>query len=371
MIVVLVIAISMLHFVTSTERIYLHQIYQRSYYIPIVLGSFWFEIWGGLLTAGGLTAVYLVHILRHWSHQPFYSFQQYAEIAVYFVVAILIGALSRAQRRARERLETAGAELTEAYRKLNDMFDQLRHADKLAALGQLSSGIVHEIRNPLGSIQGAVEILGRGLPSGDPKREFAEIARAELARLNKLLNEILRFSKPAAPNPMPTDPAQLIEAALRLCSDQAKQQSVDVEVDTATGTNRILVDPEQIKQVLLNILINALQVQPKGGRVKIQTRTEASETVMSIRDSGPGISQEDLDRIFDPFFTTKGEGTGLGLSISYQLVRNNGGRIRVTSPSGEGACFEIGFPAMRTEDPLDRRNQLTLRDGPNERTNES
>jgi two-component system, NtrC family, sensor histidine kinase HydH len=351
-VVVLVAAISVLHFVTSTERIYLHQIYQRSYYIPIVLASFWFEIWGGLLTAGGLTAVYLVHILRHWSHQPFYSFQQYTEIAVYFVVAVLTGALSRIQRRARERLETAGAELSEAYRKLNDMFDQLRHADKLAALGQLSSGIVHEIRNPLGSIQGAVEILGRGLPSEDPKREFAQIARAELARLNKLLNEILRFSKPAAPSPMPTDPAELIEAALRLCSDQAKQQSVDVKVDTGTGNNRILVDPEQIKQVLLNILINALQVQPEGGRVEIRSRTEGSETVISIGDSGPGISRENLDRIFDPFFTTKGDGTGLGLSISYQLVRNNGGRIRVTSPPGEGACFEIAFPAMRTEDSM-------------------
>jgi two-component system, NtrC family, sensor histidine kinase HydH len=345
-VVVLVAVISVLHFVTSTERIYLHEIYQRSYYIPIVLASFWFEVWGGLLTAGGLTAVYLVHILRHWSHEPFYSFQQYAEIAVFFVVAILIGALSRMQRLARERLETAGAELSEAYRKLNDMFDQLRHADKLAALGHLSSGIVHEIRNPLSSIQGAVEILGRGLPSEDPKREFAQIARAELARLNKLLSEILRFSRPAAPSPMPTDPAELIEAALRLCSDQAKQQSVDLKVDPGTGKNRILVDPEQIKQVLLNILINALQVQPNGGRIEIRTRNEGSETVISIRDTGPGISQEDLDRIFDPFFTTKEDGTGLGLSISYQLVQNNGGRIHVTSPPGAGACFEIAFTTI-------------------------
>lgn len=346
-VVVLVSTISVLHFVTSTERIYLHQIYQRSYYIPIVLGSFWFEIGGGLLTAAGLTAVYLVHILRHWSHQPFYSFQQYAEIAVYFVVAILTGSLSRIQRRARERLETASTELSVAYSKLNETFDHLRHADRLAALGQLSSGIVHEIRNPLGSIQGAVEILSRGLSVEDPKNEFALIARTELARLNRLLGEILRFSKPAAPSQMPTDPAELIEAALRLCSDQAKQQSVEMVFYPGTDANQILVDPEQIKQVLLNILINALQVQPKGGHVSIRTQADGSDTVISIWDSGPGISQENLDRIFDPFFTTRGDGTGLGLSISYQLVRNNGGRIRAISPPGGGACFEIAFPAMK------------------------
>ena len=350
MVVVLVCTISVLHFVTSTEHIYLHEIYQRSYYIPIVLASFWFEIVGGLLTAGGLTAVYLVHILRHWRHQPFYSFQQYTEIAVYFVVAILTGSLSRIQRRARERLETAGAQLAEAYRKLNDTFDQLRHADRLASLGQLSSGIVHEIRNPLGSIQGAVEILGRGLSAEDPKNEFALIARTELARLNKLLGEILRFSKPAAPSQMPTDPAELVEAALRLCSDQAKQQSVGVVFEPGRSENRIMVDPEQIKQVLLNILINALQVQPTGGRVVIRAQAEGSDTVISIRDSGPGISPENLDRIFDPFFTTRGDGTGLGLSISYQLVRNNGGRIRAISLPGEGACFEIAFPAMKAND---------------------
>lgn len=349
-VVVLVALISVLHFITSTERIYLHQIYQRGYYIPIVLASFWFEIVGGLLTAGGLTVVYLVHILRHWSHQPFYSFQQYTEIAVYFVVAILTGYLSQIQRRATERLETASTELSEAYRKLNDTFDQLRHADRLASLGQLSSGIVHEIRNPLGSIQGAIEILGRGLSDDDPKREFALIARNELARLNKLLGEILRFSKPAVPSQMPTDPTELVEEALRLCSDQAKQQSVDVIVEPDVGNNRILVDPEQIKQVLLNILLNALQAQPKGGRVVIRTQMEGSETVISIQDAGPGISPDNLERVFDPFFTTRGDGTGLGLSISYQLVRNNGGRIRAVPPQGGGACIEVAFPAIKVND---------------------
>ncbi len=165
LIILLVSGITALHFLTGTEHMNLHQIYQRSYYIPIVLASFWFEVLGGLVTAVGLSSVYLIHIIRDWGHYPDYSFQQYAEIAMYIAVAVLAGSLSRAQRKARQRLEAASAELSAAYQKLNETFDQLRHSDRLASLGQLAAVIAHEIRNPLGSIQGAVEILGEGLPA--------------------------------------------------------------------------------------------------------------------------------------------------------------------------------------------------------------
>jgi two-component system sensor histidine kinase HydH len=343
LIILLVSVITALHFLTGTEHIYLHGIYQRSYYIPIVLASFWFEILGGLITAVGLSSVYLIHIIRDWGHYPAYSFQQYAEIGMYLAVAVLVGSLSRAQRRARQRLEAAGAELSAAYQKLNETFDQLRHSDRLASLGQLAAVIAHEIRNPLGSIQGAVDILGAGLPASDPKAEFAQIARKEVTALEKLTREILQFSKPAPPKQLPIDPQEIVEAACRLCADQARRQQVDVRLEQSPAT-RILVDPEQIKQVLLNILINAIQVQPSGGKIEIRISRDLNDVVISVRDFGPGIAAENLDRIFDPFFTTKREGTGLGLAISYQLVSHNGGRIRAESPPGQGACFRISFP---------------------------
>ena len=343
LIILLVSLITALHFLTSTEHIYLHSIYQRSYYIPIVLASFWFEILGGLVTAVGLSSVYLIHIIRDWGHYPAYSFQQYAEIGMYMVVAVLAGSLSRTQRKARQRLEAAGAELSAAYQKLNETFDQLRHADRLASLGQLAAVIAHEIRNPLGSIQGAVEILGAGLPASDPKSEFAQIARKEVAALERLTSEILQFSKPAPPNQLPIDPQEIIDAACRLCADQARRQHVEIKLEPVPAT-RIMVDPEQIKQVLLNILINAIQVQPSGGKIEIRVSHDSTDIVISVRDFGPGIAAENLDRIFDPFFTTKREGTGLGLAISYQLVNHNGGRIRAESPPGQGACFRISFP---------------------------
>jgi two-component system sensor histidine kinase HydH len=345
LIILMVSGITALHFLTSTEHIYLHSIYQRSYYIPIVLASFWFEILGGLVTAVGLSSVYLIHIIRDWGHYPAYSFQQYAEIAMYMAVAVLVGSLSRAQRKARQRLEAASVALSAAYQKLNETFNQLRHSDRLASLGQLAAVIAHEIRNPLGSIQGAVEILGTGLPASDPKSEFAQIARKEVAALERLTSEILQFSKPAPPRQMPIDPHEIIEAACRLCADQARRQHVEVRLERASAT-RILVDPEQIKQVLLNILINAIQVQPSGGKVEIRVSHDANGVVISIQDFGPGIAAENLDRIFEPFFTTKREGTGLGLAISYQLVSHNGGRIFAESLPGQGARFRISFPIL-------------------------
>ncbi len=343
LIILLVSVITLLHFVTGTEHIYLHSIYQRSYYIPIVLASFWFEILGGLVTAAGLSSVYAIHIIRDWGHYPAYSFQQYAEIAMYVAVAVVTGSLSRAQRKARQRLEATTAELSAAYQKLNEAFDKLRQSDRLASLGRLAAVISHEIRNPLGSIQGAVEILGEGLPASDPKSEFAQIARKEVAALERLTGDILQFSRPPAPKQLSIDPQEIVDAACRLCADRAHVQQVVVNIAPAP-TTRILVDPEQIKQVLLNILINAIQVQPFGGRIEIRISRESNDVVISVQDFGPGIAAEDREHIFEPFFTTKREGTGLGLAISHQLVTRNGGGIRAESTPGRGACFRIRFP---------------------------
>jgi two-component system, NtrC family, sensor histidine kinase HydH len=342
----LVLIITALHFSTSTDRMYLHQIYQRSYYIPIVLACFWFEIWGGIATAVILSTLYLFHIRHDWAHHPDYSFQQYAEIAMYFTIAVMGGYLSQAQRKARERLEQAGSQLKDAYHKLNETFDQLRHADRLASLGQLSAGIAHEIRNPLGSIQGAVDILAQGVSPEDPKSEFAQIIRKEVSRLERLTGEILQFSKPAPPRQLPIDWREIVDAACRLCSDQARKQGVEIVRSGESPEGAIHVDPEQVKQVLINVIINAIQAQPGGGKITIDGTIERSDLIISIKDNGSGMTPDQLERIFDPFFTTRHEGTGLGLSISFQLVKNNGGRIWATSSQNCGSCFHVSFPII-------------------------
>jgi two-component system sensor histidine kinase HydH len=244
-------------------------------------------------------------------------------------------------------MEKAGAELASAYQKLNDTFEQLRHADRLALLGQFSAGIAHEIRNPLASIQGAVDILGEGMNTENPKFEFAQIARKEVGRLERLTSEILQFSKPAPPQKVKVRPAELVEEACRLVSDQAHRHGIELEKRISESIRSIVVDPEQIKQVLMNLLINAIQAQPNGGGIVLTGKADGGEYILSVRDWGPGISNEQLAKIFEPFFTTRREGTGLGLSISDQLVKNNGGRMRATSTLGQGACFEIAFPSSQ------------------------
>ena len=161
---------------------------------------------------------------------------------------MLVGYLSKMQRKTRERLENAGSELRAAYQKLNETFDQLRHSDRLASLGRISAGIAHEIRNPLGSIKGAVEILGQNLPENDPKSDFASIAKQEVSRLEKLTSEILQYSKPAPPKQMPSSRQEIASSACRLCAEQANGQGVEIENRIEEPKPLILVDPEQIKQ---------------------------------------------------------------------------------------------------------------------------
>ena len=159
---------------------------------------------------------------------------------MYIVIAALVGYLSRFQRKTRESLEKAGTELSAAYKKLNDTFDQLRHADRLALLGQFSAGIAHEIRNPLASIQGAVDILGQGVAADNPKSEFAQIARKEVARLERLTSEILQFSKPAPPQKLMVRPRDLIDAARRLVSDQAQRHGIELIIAASHGRSGIV-----------------------------------------------------------------------------------------------------------------------------------
>ena len=149
---------------------------------------------------------------------------------------------------------------------------------------------------------------------------------------------------------MPGSWQEIARSACRLCTEQANGQGVKIENRIEEPETLILVDPEQIKQVLVNILINAIQAQSGGGSITIESHVEEGKSVISIRDSGSGIKPEQLDSIFDPFFTTKRQGTGLGLSISYKLVKNNNGRIWATSEQGKGACFHISFP-VKTNKP--------------------
>jgi len=339
-----ILCVTALHILTPLDRIVLHQIYQRLYYIPIFAAAFLFGLRGGLAASAFASIAYVPHIALHWQHTYYdYALNQYAEIVLFNVVGVVTGVLGDRGRRARERSERTAAELQKAYAELRQTFEQLLQADRLTSLGELSAAVVHEVRNPLGSIKGAVEIIEDGLPAYRPRRKFAEIAKREVERLDRLVKEFLRFARPQKPAAAPADVNEIVRSIAHLIDQRAATQNVSVELDLATNLPLVTVDDEQIKQVLLNLAINALQAMPAGGRLILHTAMAGDAVVIGTEDEGGGVDPAIAPRIFDPFFTTKEKGIGLGLSVAYKIAAQHHGSLTVRNGS-RGAIFRLTIP---------------------------
>lgn len=345
-----ILFVTALHLITPLDTILLHEIYQRLYYIPILAAAVLFGLRGGLLAALFASLAYLPHILLHWHHaNEVYALNQYAEIAVFHLVGSVTGILGDRSRAARHRSERIAAELQKAYAELRQTFEQLLQADRLTSLGELSAAVVHEIRNPLASIKGAVEILEDGLVAESPRREFAEIAKREIERLNSLVEEFLRFARPPKPAISFADINEIARAVAVLTMQQAARESVSVEEDLTEELPHVAIDHEQIKQVLLNLTINGMQAMPGGGRVMLRTYGDGVGNVtVEVEDEGGGIDPAIAARIFDPFFTTKEKGVGLGLSIAHRIAMQHGGTLTIAR-GARGAIFRLTLPVNREQ----------------------
>lgn len=339
-----ILLISALHFLTPIENLVFHQIYQRLYYIPIILAAFWYGWRGGLGAALFACISYVPHISMHWQHQNYdYAINQYAEIALVFVIGAVTGWLGDQKRREHERAEKFNAELQTAYAELRQTFNQLLQAEKLSSLAEIASGVVHEVRNPLGAIKGAVEILEDELAEDSPRREFAQIAKTEVERINKLVSEFLHFARAPKPNKQPVDVNKLVNSVQLLIERQAQRQNVSIIENIAENLPFVALDAEQIKQVLLNLALNSIQAMQTGGELIFSTQREGKQVIIEVADTGAGIEEKYLSRIFDPFFSTKEKSFGLGLSIAYKIVAEHGGSLSAKN-SAEGAIFRLEFP---------------------------
>ena len=341
-------AVALLHYSTPTIHFWIHPLLQRAYYVPVLLAALWFGWRGGLVAATVASVSYIPHIMMAWKSQPEYTAAQYVEIGMFFVVATLTGILADHERAQRYRVEDTARKLAEVNARLQKSFEQLRRADRLSALGELSAGLAHEIRNPLGSIEGAVQILGRPKLSEETRREFADLASYEVVRLKGLLTNFLEFARPQPPRIMASEIGLLLDSVAKLASETATMAMVTVRVETAAGLPPVSVDPEQIKQVLLNLVINAVQATPNGGQISLRANREGDWIRADVEDEGVGIPSEDLERIFDPFFTTRRSGTGLGLSIAYQIVSQHGGHITARRNSARGMTFSVTLPVFES-----------------------
>lgn len=244
------------------------------------------------------------------------------------------------------------------YENLKKSQLSLRRADRLASLGTLIAGLAHEIRNPLVSIKTFTQLLPERMDDEEFRNYFLTVASGEIDRLTTLINELLGFAKPTEPNLKGEDVNSIIDKMEFLASTEAKKKNITITKNYSSNLPPVMADAEQIKQVLLNILLNGMQaIEGDQGQVWIETRVVrvAREAgidpfvQIEIRDNGAGISKENLDHIFDPFFTTRPEGSGLGLSITYQIVHEHGGFIDVESEVGKGTSFRVNFPLKAGE----------------------
>ena len=221
---------------------------------------------------------------------------------------------------------------------------QMSRAEHLATLGELATGLAHEIRNPLAGIAGVIEIIGRDLPTTSPARTVVKDVRQEIARINQIVTDLLQTARPHPPRVRKSDLNITVEHAVMLGRQQALAKSVEITFQKDPALPEVEHDSDQIHQVLLNLLLNALQAINLNGKVTVTIKSQGSTAVVAVADNGRGIPPEDLPNIFRPFYTTKGEGTGLGLSLARRIVEDHHGRIDVTSTVGKGTTFAVVLP---------------------------
>lgn len=225
--------------------------------------------------------------------------------------------------------------------------EHIRRQDRLAALGELSAGIAHEIRNPLGIIKGAAGILNKESGAkGTKLAELSSVILEEVDRLNEVISDFLEFARPRPPQFKPENMNDLLRATLQMAALQIEKRKVRVHEDLAPDLPMVMADEHQMHQVFLNLILNALQATDEGDTVEIATRFLSQEKLVEIvfSDTGMGIPEENLNKVFNPFFTSKEQGTGLGLSVVSKIVENHDGKIFLASEVGKGARFTICLP---------------------------
>jgi len=248
-----------------------------------------------------------------------------------------------------QELKTFSQQMEEKIQKtssdLSKTEAQLIRSEKLAALGQLAAGIAHEIRNPLTSINILIHSLTENLPTGDSRWEDLKVIEEEILRINEIVDQFLRFAKPAPPLLVKAEVVSIVEETLQLLRPQIEKQRILVQKEFQS-LPPILMDREQMKQVILNLLLNGVQAMPKGGHLSLKGHIPEGDhwIKLSIQDSGIGIPPEDIGRLFDPFFSTKEGGVGLGLSIAHRIIDQHRGKIEVESALGKGTLFTVWLP---------------------------
>lgn len=229
--------------------------------------------------------------------------------------------------------------------EVQELKKEVARSQRLASLGSLAAGIAHEIRNPLSSIKGFATYFKERYRNNLEDQKTADIMVQEVERLNRAIGQLLEFARPMNLSAQWTSPQTLVLDTLRMIEGEAREKNIAIEVDLPSGIGEIMVDTDRIKQVLLNLYLNATGAMEDGGTLSVAlSRMDAATVRLDISDTGAGIDSRDLPHIFDPYFTTKPSGTGLGLAIVHKIIEAHHGKVRVESESGRGTTISVFFP---------------------------
>lgn len=347
--------ITVLHYRTPAHHGWVHDVLRRLYYLPILFASFTEGVRGGISLSVFASLIYFPHAFTSLvSRDPADALEKGLEILLYNIVAVVAGLLVDRERREREKQEQLARKLSDALEEQQRIESQLIRAGRLGALGELTAGIAHEIKNPLHAMKGTAEILRDVVPKDAPERRMLDLHIDEIDRLAQTAERFLTFARPTPADRRPIDLREVVGRVISLVETQARKEGVVTAALPYPGEKPPIVsgDADQLTQLLLNIAINGIQAmaQRGGGELSFslyrERQAEKRVYIVRVANTGPRIPEDRLERIFDPFFTTKDSGTGLGLSIGSRIADQHDGVLSVRNlPDGKGVEFSLALPA--------------------------
>jgi len=287
------------------------------------------------LLVTSITLIFFISVLI--SEHLFHQVVHYQDITTSIIMASFIALIFTPLKNRIQNL------VDRAFFKATPM-EIVYQNEKLKAVATLASGMAHEIKNPLTPIKTFSEQLPSRLDDKEFLLKFSRIISKEVDRIDNLVQQLLNFAKPAPPQLKQVNIHQLIEQTLELLNNDLIRHKISLNTSFENKNILIRLDPQQIKQALLNIFLNAIDAMPEGGLLSVNTSTQSNKLCITITDTGKGISPEDIKHIFDPFFSKKDHGTGLGLSITHEIIKNHNGKIFAESELGKGTVFKIELP---------------------------
>ncbi len=344
LIALMVVVLAVFTWMVPPRAVVLHNVLHHLNILPFMLAGLIFG-WRGAARAILLaTVLQAPSLYRHWHTAPLDAQDQIVELSTFGAAGLIAGVVADRERKQRRHVEETKQELERVYTELRQNIQDLRKNERLSAAGQLSASLAHEIRNPLASISGAAGILARGNATGESREECLSILTKESHRLNKLLTNFLDFARPRLPRFQLAEPLAVIQSTVALAQHTAASVGVALHADLPPAVAEISCDPEQIKQVLLNLILNAVQASESGREVRIRAHEGPERLSIEVCDEGLGIPSGEMDSIFDPFFTTKENGTGLGLAIASNIVAQHGGSLTGHRNETAGMTFRVLLP---------------------------